>query len=110
MFGAIKPSRFLAGNPSGPDGKRVPNITSDRKTGIGNWSEADIIGVLTDGHTPDFDFVGGSMGEVVKNTARLTDEDRHAIAVFLKTVPAKPFANEDQENSFRYWTPGYGPL
>ena len=84
--------RFLAGSPVGPDGKKVPNITQDTKTGIGNWSEQDIVGVLTDGHTPDFDFVAGPMAEIVKNTMRLTEEDRRAIAVFLRSVPAKPFA------------------
>jgi mono/diheme cytochrome c family protein len=89
-FGATEPDRFLAGNPDGPDGKKVPNITPDRKTGIGNWSEDDIIGVLTDGHTPDFDKVGGAMAEVVKSTSRLTDDDRRAIAVYLKSLPAIP--------------------
>ena len=58
--------------------------------GIGKWSEGDIIGVLTDGHTPDFDFVGGAMAEIVKNTSRLTDADRRAIAVYLRSLPAKP--------------------
>src|SRR5215471_12987455 len=53
-FGATEPSRFLAGTSHGPDGKAVPNITPDGKTGIGNWDEDDIIAVLTDGHTPDF--------------------------------------------------------
>ena len=95
-FGATKPDRFLAGNPDGPDGKRVPNITPDRKTGIGNWSEDDIIGVLTDGHTPDFDKVGGAMAEVVKSTARLTEEDRRAIAVYLKSLPAIRSKEKDQ--------------
>jgi mono/diheme cytochrome c family protein len=89
-FGANEPDRFLAGNPDGPDGKEVPNITPDRKTGIGNWTEDDITGVLTDGHTPDLDQVGGAMAEVVKSTARLTDADRRAIAVFLQSVPAVP--------------------
>jgi mono/diheme cytochrome c family protein len=89
-FGATEPDRFLAGNPDGPDGKKVPNITPDRKTGIGNWSEDDVIGVLTDGHTPDFDKVGGAMAEVVKSTSRLTDDDRRAIAVYLKSLPAIP--------------------
>jgi mono/diheme cytochrome c family protein len=87
-FGATEPDRFLAGNPHGPDGKRVPNITPDPKTGIGNWTEDDIIVMLTDGHTPDFDEVGGAMAEVVKSTARLTAEDRRAIAVYLKSLPA----------------------
>jgi mono/diheme cytochrome c family protein len=89
-FGATESDRFLAGNPHGPDGKRVPNITPDPKTGIGNWTEDDIIVMLTDGHTPDFDEVGGAMAEVVKSTARLTAEDRRAIAVYLKSLPAIP--------------------
>ena len=87
--------RFLAGSPVGPDGKKVPNITQDTESGIGNWSEQDILGVLTDGHTPDFDFVAGPMADIVKNTARLTEEDRRAIAVFLRSVPAKPFAGKE---------------
>jgi mono/diheme cytochrome c family protein len=86
-FGAMDQSRFLGGNPEGPDGKKVPNITPDKKTGIGNWSADDIVQVLTDGHTPDFDEVGYSMAEVVKSTAKLTEEDRRAIAVFLQSLP-----------------------
>jgi mono/diheme cytochrome c family protein len=95
-FGATEPDRFLAGNPDGPDGKKVPNITPDPKTGIGNWTEDDIIGVLTDGHTPDFDKVGGAMAEVVKSTARLTEEDRRAIALYLKSLPAIRSNRKDQ--------------
>jgi mono/diheme cytochrome c family protein len=87
LLGAPDPGRFLAGAVL-PGGKKAPNITSDRKTGIGNWSEDDIVGLLTDGHTPDFDFVGGSMAEIVKNTSRLNAEDRRAVAVFLQSVPA----------------------
>ena len=86
-LGAMEESRFLAGNPHGPDDKPVPNITPDRERGIGNWTLEDIERVLTDGHTPDFDEVGGAMVEVVKSTARLTPQDRHAIAVFLQSVP-----------------------
>jgi hypothetical protein len=65
----------------------VPNITPDRETGVGNWSEDDIIGVLTDGHTPDFDEVGGAMAEVVRSTSRLDDADRQVIAVYLQSLP-----------------------
>ena len=89
-FGAMETSRFLAGTAHGPDGKPVPNITPDPKAGIGNWREEDIIGVLTDGRTPDLEFVGGAMKDVVKSTSRLTDEDRRAIAVYLRSIPAKP--------------------
>lgn len=86
-FGAMEPSRFLAGTPHGPDDKAVPNITPDPQTGIGSWSEQDIITLLKNGQTPDFDFVGGPMGEVVRNTSQLDDADRQAIAVYLKSVP-----------------------
>src|SRR5581483_454714 len=89
-FGAMEGVRFLAGNPDGLDGKSVPNITPDPKAGIGHWSEDDIVQVLTDGRTPDFDEVAGAMSEVVRNTARLSDEDRRAIAAYLKRVPPVP--------------------
>jgi mono/diheme cytochrome c family protein len=86
-FGAAEPSRFLSGTAHGPDGKPVPNITPDAETGIGNWTEADIVGVLTDGETPDLNYVTGAMAEVVKSTAKLSDGDRRAIAVYLKSLP-----------------------
>jgi mono/diheme cytochrome c family protein len=88
-LGAFDDDRFLAGSAVG--GKKAPNITPDKKTGIGNWTADDILAVLTDGHTPDFETVGGGMTEIVKNTARLTEEDRRAIAAYLQTIPAKPF-------------------
>jgi mono/diheme cytochrome c family protein len=87
-FGATESDRFLGGNPRGPDGKFVPNITPDPQTGIGNWSVEDIVTLLKTGQTPEFDFVGGAMAEVVKSTARITEGDRRAIAVYLKSVPA----------------------
>ncbi|HTT79933.1 MAG TPA: cytochrome c [Stellaceae bacterium] len=90
FFGAMKSRRFLAGTRHGPDGKPVPNITPDRKTGIGNWSIADIVALLTDGQTPSFDFVGGAMAEVVQSTSRLAPADRRAIALYLKSLPPLP--------------------
>ena len=51
------------------------------------------------------------MAEVVKSTARLTEEDRRAIAVFLQSVPAKPSARKEIiEIPFRHWTLGRDPL
>ncbi len=91
-FGASDPNRFLAGALAGRGGKGAPNITPDRDTGIGSWSVDDIATLLKDGQKPDFDFVGGSMGEIVDNTARLVDDDRRAIAVYLKSLPPIPSA------------------
>jgi mono/diheme cytochrome c family protein len=80
--------RQLAGTSAGPGGKAVPNITPDPETGIGRWSKDDVTALLKDGQTPDFDFVGGAMTEIVKNTTRLTDADRSAIATYLRSLPA----------------------
>ena len=88
IFGAPDPRRRLAGASAGPGGKVVPNITPDRETGIGKWSQQDIINLLKDGQTPEFDFVGGAMAEIVRNTSRLDDADRRAIAAYLKSLPA----------------------
>ena len=76
---------------SGPEGKPVPNITSDPNKGIGKWSQGEIAFMLEIGMQPDGDFVGGGMNEVVENsTSKLTAEDRDAIAAYLKTVPPAP--------------------
>lgn len=87
-LGASDTARALSGASAGQGRKAVPNITPDPKSGIGRWSEDDIATLLKEGMTPDSDFVGGAMAEEVRNTAHLTDADRNAIAVYLRTVPA----------------------
>ena len=96
-LGARDPQRLLGGTVAGPGSKSVPNITPDPKTGIGHWSEGDIINLLKDGQTPDFDFVGGAMAEIVKNTTRLDDADRQAIAIYLRSLPAVRSLREGSE-------------
>ena len=87
IMGGLKKSQAFSGNPQGPDGQKTPNITSDAQTGIGKWQPDDIATLLKSGQTPDFDFVGSGMADVVKGTAVLSDEDRHAIAVYIKSLP-----------------------
>jgi len=84
-LGGLQAARWLAGAPvPGSARGRFPNITPHRLS----WSEADIAAYLKSGFTPDFDTAGGHMTEVVENFARLTDEDRAAVAAYLKAVPA----------------------
>lgn len=94
-LGTPDQARFFAGAPDPAGGKKAPNITSDKASGIGHWSTDDIATMLTDGTTPNFDEVGGGMAEIVKNTAQLTAEDRRAIAVFLQSVP--PVSTPDRK-------------
>jgi mono/diheme cytochrome c family protein len=51
------------------------------------WNAAEIADYLKTGFTPDYDSVGGTMVEVQANMAELPNEDRAAIAAYLKAVP-----------------------
>jgi mono/diheme cytochrome c family protein len=92
MTMATDNSRFLGGNPKGPEDAAIPNITPDRDTGIGKWSAEEIAEYLGTGSKPDGDVAGGLMAEVIEGTLAgykdLTKADRLAIAQFLKTIPA----------------------
>lgn len=86
FFGALEESKAYSGNPDGPDQQDAPNITPDKSSKIASWSVDDIAQLLTDGQTPDFDYVGSGMGDVVKGTGALSKADRHAIAVYIKSL------------------------
>ncbi len=88
-LGATDADRRMAGTVAGPEGQTVPNISPHPDTGIGAWSVADLTSLLKSGLTPEFDSVGGSMGEVVEqSTSRLLDEDLEAIAMYLLSLPS----------------------
>jgi len=88
LLGGPDDDRFLAGTRDGPDGRSVPNITPHADTGIGGWSEGDIVQLLNSGLKPNFDNVQGSMAESVRHgLAYLSDDDLIAIARYLKAIP-----------------------
>jgi hypothetical protein len=83
----VDSDRPLAGNSNGPDGDAVPNITPG-PGGIGDWSKDDIASFLEVGISPESDFVGGAMADVVKeSTSKLTEDDLQAIATYLSSLP-----------------------
>jgi len=94
MTMAVDNTRFLAGNQKGkgPEGSAVPNITPDRETGLGSWTEEQITDYLETGNKPDGDVAGGLMMEVIQGSSAgykdLTKADRQAIAKYLKSIPA----------------------
>jgi mono/diheme cytochrome c family protein len=92
MTMATDNSRFLAGNPKGPEDQAMPNITPDRDTGIGKWSVEEIADYLATGNKPDGDVAGGLMAEVIDGTLAgykdMTKADLVAIAQYLKSIPA----------------------
>ncbi|MFK0384643.1 c-type cytochrome [Agrobacterium sp. NPDC090273] len=87
-LGGFLADKWLAGGPN-PEGEgRIPDITPASES-IGGWAAEDIASYLETGFTPEFDSVGGSMVKVQQNMARLTADDRDAIAAYLKAVPAR---------------------
>ncbi len=88
-------SQYLAGAQLG--NWYAPNITPDESSGIGSWSEQDIVTYLRTGELDQRAYAGGPMGEVVSHSTRyLTDEDLGAIAAYLKVVPAIQTENKIQ--------------
>jgi mono/diheme cytochrome c family protein len=84
FLGGIVRSQRFAGGPN-PEGEGwVPNIT---QKGLGDWSEKDIGYFLGTGELPDGDSAGGSMARVIKNTSQLSEADRAAMAVYIKSLP-----------------------
>ena len=60
------------------------NITQDKSTGIGNWSEADFIKAVKTGILPNNQ---PALRNPMQPYANLSDEEVSAIYAFLKTVP-----------------------
>ncbi|MDR3530685.1 MAG: cytochrome c [Rhodopila sp.] len=101
---------MLCHTPVGPDGQRdyahrlgagglvmegvfnrvvTANITPDKETGIGTWTDADISRALTTGERPDGRRLSSPMP--VAYLARLTPEDLAALIAWLRSLP--PIAN-----------------
>lgn len=61
-----------------------PNLTPDRATGLGTWSEAEIVAAVRKGVRPD----GRILAPVMpyRSYARLTDADALALAAYLKSL------------------------
>jgi mono/diheme cytochrome c family protein len=90
MTGKPEPGKFLAGSTIGFGIPQVgvvypPNLTQDTETGLGSWSEADIVTAVRTGVRPD----GRQLVPVMPwpSYSALTDEDAHSLAAYLKTLP-----------------------
>ncbi len=87
-LGGFRVGLYLAGDKAGVEGGLVPNITPDKATGIGRWSQGELIDYLKTGMRPDGDSAGGLMAEVIDNgLSRLTPQDIEAIATYVQSVP-----------------------
>lgn len=87
IMGGDRKSHHLEGGVL--EGWFASDLTGDKKTGLGNWSEQDIVDFLKAGTNAHSNAYGG-MAEVVRlSTSKMTDEDLKAMAVYLKSIPAR---------------------
>jgi mono/diheme cytochrome c family protein len=111
FFGKPDMDRFLGGSEVGFEipGLGVfvgPNITPDKETGIGNWSNDEIVTAITAGKRPD----GRMLASIMPwhAFANLAKDDAMAIAAFLKSlkpvshkVPG-PFGPDERVTTFMF--------
>jgi mono/diheme cytochrome c family protein len=88
FLGTPRRDGYLAGTCAGPDEKRVPNITPDKETGIGDWTYEQLMTFLKTGKRPDGVFTESLMAEVLGTSCmRLTRYDLHSLAIYLQSLP-----------------------
>lgn len=87
-LGGVKRSMHFAGTQEGPENSVIPNITPDRKTGIGRWNARELADYLETGMTPEGDSAGDLMAEAIDYGLKyLRAEDRAAIAEYVLSLP-----------------------
>jgi mono/diheme cytochrome c family protein len=70
-------------------GWRAFNISSDKATGLGGWSDDEIFSYLSTGHAAGHGTASGPMGEAVDQSfSQLAPEDIRAMVAYLRSVPA----------------------
>jgi len=107
--GVFAAGKELAGGfviTDGPFRAVTSNITPDKETGIGNWTDAQIAKAIREGLRPDGSLVGPPMP--IELYRKMSDSDLNAIVAYLRTV--KPVANKVEKSTYQIpLPPNYGP-
>jgi mono/diheme cytochrome c family protein len=90
LLGASDKTRMLGGSDVG---FAIPgvgvyvggNLTPDKETGLGAWTDAQVIAAITQGKLPDGAMLSGVMPFAA--LSHLTPEDARAIVAYLRSLP-----------------------
>jgi mono/diheme cytochrome c family protein len=84
----------------------APNITPNIRTGIGSWTDAEIIRAIREGIRPDGRVLGPPMSFIFYR--KISDNDIRAIVAYLRSVPA--VENEVPRSTYKIeLPPNWGP-
>jgi mono/diheme cytochrome c family protein len=96
-LGADKSGRDFRGGTL--DNWVAPDLTANERTGLGSWSIDDVTEYLGTGRNAHAG-AGGAMADVITySTSLMSDADRHAMAVYLKSQAASPSAAAAQPDA-----------
>lgn len=109
FFGKPDMARYLGGSEVGFEIPHLgvfygPNLTPDKKTGLGEWTDQQIMTALQTGVTPSRRKLAPIMP--YRDFAKLTKSDAQAIVAFLKSLPPVdnqvpgPFGPNEKPTSF----------
>ena len=113
-FFGMQDDQYLAGEMI--DGWLAPNLTSDPVSGLGSWSDQDIIDYLRTGQADNVIQAAGPMADFVRHgTSHLKDDDLAAITAYLRIIPAIAMGVQDipllpLENERLYPAHSYGQV
>jgi mono/diheme cytochrome c family protein len=90
MLGASDKNRLFGGSDVGFGIQGVgvfvgPNLTPDKETGLGAWTDAQVIAAMTKGKRPDGRTLSGVMP--FEALSHLTPGDAQAIVAYLRSLP-----------------------
>jgi mono/diheme cytochrome c family protein len=97
------------------DGWKAWNITPEKATGIGNWSDEAIASYLSKGYAAGHGPAAGPMRQAIDlSLSKLPQSDIDAIVTYLRTVPAQPASyggpsvnrTPAAAQASKPWTPG----
>ncbi len=83
-----------------------PNITPDPETGIGKWTDQQIVNAIRNGKRPDGTTIGPPMA--IDFYRSMSDTDVNAIVAYLRSV--KPIVHKVEKSTYKIPLPeNYGP-
>lgn len=111
---AMKAHHPLAG--AELQGWRAWNLTADKSSGVGAWSDAQLNSYLSIGRADGRGAAAGPMGEAIENSLQyLTPQDTTALVAYLRKVPARAGFPDTAVNlttapmsASSAWAPGVG--
>jgi mono/diheme cytochrome c family protein len=75
-------------------GWQAYDITSDRISGVGDWTDDELARYIGGGHAVGRGSAAGPMAEAIEGgLSSLTPSDLHALVAYLRTIPAAPSGN-----------------